>query len=519
MAVPRSHTWIAGEVLLASDLNSEFNSILTNGTSVAFPATAAVSMGGFAFNFDAANTMALVASTKGLNLSSTTAINDVFTTVASATTPDIWTAVGGVVNYTGTVTATGFAAAPQAGARRTLVCAGAAPFTAGANVIIAGLASGSTYTAAANDQILIAAISTTQFLLVPIGSGSVSAARLAASAMGFSLINGTIVPSQNGTVLTVAIKTLAGADPSASDPVYVLFRNVTPGTGDYTVIALVAATSIATTVGGSFSVANNVPFRLWLVGFNDGGTCRLALINCLTTVANAGAGRDVTAIFPLSGWGIASATQIGAGSTSAGVFYSAGAAVAAKAYATLGYLTYEAGLAAAGTFGVNQSRAQLFSRNDPLPGQQIQLQRNQTGAVATGATAVPVDDTIPQNTEGEQYMSQAITPTSAANAIEVESCMYWTATADNRNAHSIFQDATANALAVSIQRNDAANNATGPSVVRGNFLAGLSVTTTFKARAGNGTGGATVTTFNGQIGARFFGGAFASQMSVREIMA
>lgn len=68
MAVSRLHTWIAGEVLLASDLNSEFNNILTNGTAVAFPATAAVSLGGFALNFDAANTIAFTATTSGISL-------------------------------------------------------------------------------------------------------------------------------------------------------------------------------------------------------------------------------------------------------------------------------------------------------------------------------------------------------------------------------------------------------------------------------------------------------------------
>lgn len=167
MAISRTHTWSAGEVLLASDLNAEYNNILNNAADLVSPFTKAISMGGFALNFDSANTMSLVSSTKGLNLSSTTAINDVFTTVASAATPDIWTSVGGVVNYTGTVTATGFAAAPQAGARRSLVCAGAAPFTAGANVLIDGYQSGVTYTATAGDVVDVIAVSTTQFRLKP----------------------------------------------------------------------------------------------------------------------------------------------------------------------------------------------------------------------------------------------------------------------------------------------------------------------------------------------------------------
>lgn len=104
-------------------------------------------------------------STAGINLLG--AINDTISTVASATAPDIWTANGNVINYTGTVTATGFAAAPQAGTRRTLICAGAAVFTAGANMLIDGTASASNFTAKAGDKIDVIAFTTTQFYLCP----------------------------------------------------------------------------------------------------------------------------------------------------------------------------------------------------------------------------------------------------------------------------------------------------------------------------------------------------------------
>lgn len=93
-------------------------------------------------------------------------INETKTTVVSATTPDIWTLIGNVVDYTGTNTATGFAAAPQAGSQRKLVCAAAAVFTAGANVLIQGVPSGANYTAVAGDIIEVTAITTTQFRLV-----------------------------------------------------------------------------------------------------------------------------------------------------------------------------------------------------------------------------------------------------------------------------------------------------------------------------------------------------------------
>ncbi len=94
-------------------------------------------------------------------------LNECLSTVASATTPDIWTNTCNVISYTGTTTATGFAAAPQAGARRTLVSAAASVFTAGANMLIDGVSSASNFTAAAGDKIHVIAVTTTQFRLTP----------------------------------------------------------------------------------------------------------------------------------------------------------------------------------------------------------------------------------------------------------------------------------------------------------------------------------------------------------------
>lgn len=53
MAVSRSKTWIAGEVLTASDLNSEFNNILNNGEDLGWPATKAKDFDGQQLILDA----------------------------------------------------------------------------------------------------------------------------------------------------------------------------------------------------------------------------------------------------------------------------------------------------------------------------------------------------------------------------------------------------------------------------------------------------------------------------------
>lgn len=90
-------------------------------------------------------------------------------TVAShATTSDIWNALGNQINFTGTATVTDFPDAPQGGAVRELICAGACSFTAGSDMLIDGVSSGNTVTCAANDVMIVRAISTTQFRLTRI---------------------------------------------------------------------------------------------------------------------------------------------------------------------------------------------------------------------------------------------------------------------------------------------------------------------------------------------------------------
>lgn len=86
--------------------------------------------------------------------------------VASATTPDIWSGAGNYEVVTGTATITGFTAAPQAGAHRRILAGGAFTLTAGANMVINGVASGTSYTLAAGDSVDVHAETTTKFQVV-----------------------------------------------------------------------------------------------------------------------------------------------------------------------------------------------------------------------------------------------------------------------------------------------------------------------------------------------------------------
>ena len=323
---------------------------------------------------------------------------------------------------------------------------------------------------------------------------------------GWSMENGYVDWSVSGNVLTIAIKTWAGADPSATDPVYVTFRNATVATPSLTRLKITAATSIAIDDTATLGTTNSVAFKLWAVLFNDGGTARMGVINCLSG----------TSLYPLAGWGIASSTQESATADSAHVFYTDGAAVTSMAYTILGYATWESGLATAGTWSAEPTREQLWGVGILLPGEPIQTQRTAYSAVATGTTTIPFDDTIPQNTEGDEYMTRAITPTSASNLLIIEARGSYASTmaVNNTMAQAIFQDTTAGAL--SIMTCLAGGSVPMELITKHRMLAATTSSTTFKARAG--AQGAGTTTFNGNAGARAYGGVYGSFMEVQEIM-
>ena len=139
-----------------------------------------------------------------------------------------------------------------------------------------------------------------------------------------------------------------------------------------------------------------------------------------------------------------------------------------------------------------------------------------TTSVLTGTTTVPLDDTIPQQTEGDEYVTRSITPTNASSTlrIDVELNAANSAGAGHVIA-ALFQDSTANALEARAQ-----HVSNSGCIVQVHFTywmtAGTTSATTFKLRAGFSS--AATLTVNGAGGARQFGGVLASSITVTEIL-
>jgi len=145
-------------------------------------------------------------------------------------------------------------------------------------------------------------------------------------------------------------------------------------------------------------------------------------------------------------------------------------------------------------------------------GYSVQEVYAEKSAVATGTTVIPIDDTIPQITEGDEYLSATITPTSTSNLLQIIVHVFGTSTSSGDNPVALFQDATANALAAAVQRGGT-GAMTGTAFTHW-MTAGTTSATTFRVRAGPSTAG--TYTFNGQAGARLFGGSVASSITIIE---
>lgn len=139
-----------------------------------------------------------------------------------------------------------------------------------------------------------------------------------------------------------------------------------------------------------------------------------------------------------------------------------------------------------------------------------------TIAAATPGGTIPFDDTVPQNNEGTELLTQAITPKSASSILEITfEIPYSCNTSGTTQAAALFQDSTASALGVTW--GSLGTNA-GINVLRltHRMVAGTTSSTTFKVRVGTNAGTLTI---NGQAGSRQFGGILAARLIIHEISA
>jgi hypothetical protein len=127
-------------------------------------------------------------------------------------------------------------------------------------------------------------------------------------------------------------------------------------------------------------------------------------------------------------------------------------------------------------------------------------------------------NTIPQQTDGTEFLTATITPASASNKLLVEVQGSFAASGAVFVWSALFQDGAAGAFAARLIGESAADYPMTFTIV-GQLLAGTTVATTIKLRLGNIAGNSAGIYLNGNSGGRLLGGAQRTTMTITEIAA
>jgi hypothetical protein len=316
--------------------------------------------------------------------------------------------------------------------------------------------------------------------------------------------NYSLAGTVGSNALTITLSGYDGTALSSTNPSYFTFGSATAGTGTSSVVEATGNLTLVISSGSTLGATSAVPFRVWIGIANDGGTLRLVARNCST--ANN--------VYSITDDSIISSTaEGGAGAAdSAGVWYS-GTAVTSKAVRILGYMEFS--LTTAGTWDEVPDKTRLWQTGMKLPGDIVQSGRITVSSVVSGATALPIDDTNPQLTEGvDSTLDVSIVPTSSANILHSLSFLHLANTTVAELASALFRDAGANAIsssAYSLGTTSALSVSMDYSVV-----AGSTTSTTFKIRFGSDSGTSYMN--SDRLGAGIMNGTLSSRHIVEEIM-
>lgn len=245
------------------------------------------------------------------------------------------------------------------------------------------------------------------------------------------------------------------------------------------------------------------PTRVWLVAADDNGTVRLGVIVC----------RGINGVIHnLRDNRVTSSTILNTASNSNGIIYSE-TAWTNKATRIIGYLEYT-GLTTFGVWDVAPVFVQLMGPGVQLPGQVVQRQRNISEGFATTTTLLTNTDAVPLNTEGAQFMAQAITPTSACNRLRVRARGNGTMSVSSPMFLALFRDTETIATRTSMHYQTTGDNTL--LSIEDDMHALVTTAQTIYLRGGGSVAG--TFTWNGNAGARKHGGKSAAYLEVEEIM-
>lgn len=323
------------------------------------------------------------------------------------------------------------------------------------------------------------------------------------------LTNCGLSSSVGASALTITLTDAAGATPSGGSSVSIPFRSATAGTGTITQRTVSAATTLVISSGSTLGTVSATPFNIYVAAFDDAGTIRLAAIQCALG----------TSVLSLPEFDVASSTaEGGAGAADSAQVWYTGTAVSSKAFTILGRLEFNSGQATAGTWATNADKVDVAEVGFRLPGMIVDRARGLVTANVTQTATTPIDNTIPQISEGVELTTAAITLKSGASRIR------------GRAMASLTHNTVAGAVALHVHRNATADaigvTLTNIAKAAGDFINGALTfehtpaatgASTYRLRGGTNTG---AFYSGGYAATPYFNGTYQSViLEIEEIMA
>ena len=171
---------------------------------------------------------------------------------------------------------------------------------------------GSNDSAARSVRVIAGVIASSYTLTLPISAGTAGQSVVALGSGSTIFLGQSPSGTQNlglaasvgSSILTVALKGADGNDASATNPVYITFRNATSATGTPVTRAVTGSLSVQASSGSTLGHASALAANVWVYAIDNAGTVELALSGqklfdeggVVTTTAEGGAGAADSAI-------------------------------------------------------------------------------------------------------------------------------------------------------------------------------------------------------------------------------
>lgn len=293
--------------------------------------------------------------------------------------------------------------------------------------------------------------------------------------------------------IVFSLKTYAGTDPTAADPILGLYRSATATSGANVGRAWTGAISLSLPFGngalqpfGPRGSATSNQMRVWFVLFDDAGTPRLGAINCWSMSSTA------SLLTRLCENTLASSTAITLGSSGVqGTIYTS-VAVTNKPYKVVGFADWPTGNAPDTNLWIAPTLVQNFMAGVALPGDY--LQEASGDLVSLDSTTTTVANTTNHtmtSSEGKQFLSAALTPAAVMNIIEITTELEVGSTAAGQSYLGFFNGSTC------LRAGQTCANVFAPAKLSHKMFAGQVTALTINMRLGPNATNAGTATING----------------------